>query len=164
MKNPDLNWNDPDALKRELEELEQSSPVSLDQVVQATSQRSRKNNRACAVNFSAKRLRRWCDVIKENNLAGKERTHFEASVFLLAALELNTHDTRSLWAATRFPVDCINKWKTNLTDNQIWLPGDKWAIGEDVDLNDPRATTVCFALWTLVATGEVIHIPGKVKR
>lgn len=107
--------------------------------------------------FDAKLFNRWKKTMYRSNMIGANDSGLREGILLLAAFHHDTFNEAKLQRATGFDTEFITTRCFNLRNNGVWLNG-KWSVDSDFDPKNSAMLNVQFALWILVATGEVVKV------
>lgn len=111
-----------------------------------------------AVHWNAMRFRKWRRWLAESNMVGRGE-EWKSGILLLAALEVGQSEA-DLQRVTQFNAQWIHERVRRLRENGVW-EGGKWIIDEDADTKDTLYMSVVFAMWMLIAEGEVVRVGAK---
>lgn len=122
-----------------------------------------RSRRERPASFDPARLVKWRRELTESNMGHPASAEFEAGMVLLAAFDMDTQEASQLSEATRLSPEFVKKCRNNLVANGVWVSG-KWAIPEDVNIEDSAHMLVWFSLTVLVALGTVVCVRGDDSR
>jgi len=111
--------------------------------------------------FNQNRFNKWKRTVQEANMVGADGNGLREGILLLAAFDLKTFNEKKLQRATGFDSEFIVTRCYNMRTNRIWRLDGKWAVDGDFDVSNRAMFEVQFAIWILVAQGEVVRVPGK---
>jgi hypothetical protein len=107
------------------------------------------------IRFNQNRFNRWKRGLIEANMVDANGDGLREGILLLAAINLRTFNERKLQLATGFDDEFIKTCCFNMRMNGIWRLDGKWTVDETFDPTSDAMLGVQFALWRLVASGEV---------